>query len=45
MIDNEAIRNILTLRYNPHGPTSLPKLSSEDLLKYNSQTKTFHARL
>jgi len=35
MINTEAIRNILTLRYDPHGPTALPKLSWEDFIEYN----------
>ncbi len=34
MIDVEAIKNILTLRYDPHGPTSLPKLGWEDFIEY-----------
>ena len=31
---NEKIRNILTLRYDPHGPTSLPKLDWRDFIEY-----------
>jgi len=31
----DMVRNILTLRYDPHGPTSLPKLSWEDFVEYN----------
>ncbi|MBS7614763.1 asparagine synthase [Candidatus Bathyarchaeota archaeon] len=35
LINIEAIRNILTLRYDPHGPTFLPKLSWENFIEYN----------
>jgi len=34
MVNIEAIRNILTLRYDPHGPTSLPKLNPKDFIEY-----------
>jgi len=34
-VNLEAIRNILTLRYDPHGPKFLPKLRWEDFIEYN----------